>query len=126
MYTIKLYDGTVLDNLELNGNNFISDTIILDSVFENNLKSVEVFDGENTQILTDQFLAANRVENDQSWFVLIDKTPEQKEKEEFENNIADIYATLISKGLKQTKDLPDKLQSKVSKLIVQQDSIQKR
>jgi len=126
MYTIKLYDGTVLDNLELNGNNFISDTIIPDTVFENNLKTVEVFDGENTQILTDQFLAANRVENDQSWFVLIDKTPEQKEKEEFENNIADIYATLISKGLKQTKDLPDKLQSKVSKLIVQQDSIQKR
>jgi len=126
MYTIKLYDGTVLENLTLNGNNFISNTIIPDTVFENNLKTVEVFDGENTQILTDQFLAANRVENDQSWFVIIDKTPEQKEKEEFENNIADIYATLISKGLKQTKDLPDKLQSKVSKLIVQQDSIQKR
>ena len=65
MYTIKLYDGTVLDNLELNGNNFISNTIIPGSVFENNLKTVEVFDGENTQILTDQFLAANRVENDQ-------------------------------------------------------------
>ena len=126
MYTIKLYDGTVLDNLELNGNNFISDTIIPDTVFENNLKLIEISDGETTQTLTDQFLAANRVENDQSWFVLIDKTPEQKEKEEFENNIADIYATLISKGLKQTKDLPDKLQSKVSKLIVQQDSIQKR
>ena len=40
MYTIKLYDGTVLDNLELNGNNFISDTIIPDTVFENNLKTV--------------------------------------------------------------------------------------
>ena len=126
MYTIKLYDGTVLENLTLNGNNFISDTIIPDTVFENNLKLIEISDGETTQTLTDQFLAANRVENDQSWFVIIDKTPEQKEKEEFENNIADIYATLISKGLKQTKDLPDKLQSKVSKLIVQQDSIQKR
>ena len=126
MYTIKLYDGTVLENLTLNGNNFISNTIIPDTVFENNMKLIEISDGETTQTLTDQFLAANRVENDQSWFVIIDKTPEQKEKEEFENNIADIYATLISKGLKQTKDLPDKLQSKVSKLIVQQDSIQKR
>ena len=126
MYTIKLYDGTVLDNLELNGNNFISDTIIPDTVFENNLKTVEVFDGENTQILTDQFLAANRVENNQTWFVLIDKTPEQKEKEEFENNIADIYATLISKGLKQTKDLPDKLQSKVSKVIDKKNKVENK
>ena len=72
----------MLDNLELNGNNFISDTIIPDSVFENNLKTVEVFDGENTQILTDQFLAANRVENGQSWFAIIDKTPEMKREEE--------------------------------------------
>lgn len=126
MYTIKLYDGTVLENLTLNGNNFISNTIIPDTVFENNLKTVEVFDGENTQILTDQFLAANRVENSQSWFVIIDKTPEQKEKEEFENNIADIYATLISKGLKQTKDLPDKLQSKVSKIIDKKNKVENK
>ena len=91
MYTIKLNNGTVLDNLELNGNNFISDTIIPDTVFENNLKTVEVFDGENTQILTDQFLAANRVENNQTWFVLIDKTPEMKREEE----ITDLQLALV-------------------------------
>jgi hypothetical protein len=78
MYTIKLYDGTVLENLTLNGNNFISNTIIPDSVFENNLKLIEISDGETTQTLTDQFLAANRVIDNKSWFVLIDKTPEMK------------------------------------------------
>ena len=82
MYTIKLYDGTILENLELNGNNFISNTIIPDTVFENNLKLIEISDGETTQTLTDQFLAANRVENNQTWFVLIDKTPEMKREEE--------------------------------------------
>ena len=91
MYTIKLYNGTMLENLELNGNNFISNTIIPDSVFENNLKTVELFDGENTQILTDQFLAANRVENDQSWFVIIDKTPEMKREE----SMTDLQLTLV-------------------------------
>ena len=126
MYTIKLYDGTILTNLILNGNNFISDKIIPDDIFTDNLNEVEISDGENTQIYQDMALVANRVIDGKSWFILAEKTPEQKEKEEFENNIADIYATLISKGLKQTKDLPDKLQSKVSKLIVQQDSIQKR
>ncbi len=98
MYTIKLYDGTVLENLELNGNNFISNTIIPDSAFENNLKTVEVFDGENTQILTDQFLAANRVENDQSWFVIIDKTPEMKREEsmtDLQLALVELYGSLL-------------------------------
>jgi len=98
MYTIKLYDGTVLENLELNGNNFISNTIIPDSAFENNLKTVEVFDGENTQILTDQFLAANRVENNQTWFVLIDKTPEMKREEEMTDLqlvLVELYESLL-------------------------------
>ena len=126
MYTIKLYDGTVLENLTLNGNNFISNTIISDSIFENNLKIVEISDGENTQIYNDMVLVANRVIDGKSWFILAEKTPEQKEKEEFENNIADIYATLISKGLKQTKDLPDKLQSKVSKIIDKKNKVENK
>ena len=126
MYTIKLYDGTVLDNLILNGNNFISDKIIPDDIFTDNLNEVEISDGENTQIYQDMALVANRVIDGKSWFILAEKTPEQKEKEEFENNIADIYATLISKGLKQTKDLPDKLQLKVSKIIDKKNKVENK
>ena len=126
MYTIKLYDGTVLTNLILNGNNFISDKIIPDDIFTDNLNEVEISDGENTQIYQDMALVANRVIDGKSWFILAEKTPEQKEKEEFENNIADIYATLISKGLKQTKDLPDKLQSKVSKIIDKKNKVENK
>ena len=126
MYTIKLNNGTIISNLVLNGNNFISDKIISDDIFTNNLKKVEISDGKSTQIYQVMMLVANRVIDGKSWFILAEKTQEQKEKEALENNISDIYATLILKGLKQTKDLPDKLQSKVSQLIVQQDSIQKR
>lgn len=126
MYKITLADGIELKDLELNGNNFISNTIISDSIFENNLKIVEISDGENTQIYNDMVLVANRVIDGKSWFILAEKTPEQKEKEEFENNIADIYATLISKGLKQTKDLPDKLQSKVSKIIDKKNKVENK
>lgn len=98
MYTIKLYDGTVLDNLELNGNNFISNTIIPGSVFENNLKLIEISDGETTQTLTDQFLAANRVIDNKSWFVLIDKTPEMKREEEMTDlqlALVELYESLL-------------------------------
>ena len=126
MYSIKLYDGTVLENLELNGNNFISEKIISDKVFSDNLEIVEISDGKSTHIYNDMILVANRVIDGKSWFILAEKTPEQKEKEALEKCINDIYATLVSKGLKTINDLPNELQSKVSKLIVQQDSIQKR
>ena len=38
MYKITLADGTVLENLELNGNNYIAEGVIEDSVFEGNLE----------------------------------------------------------------------------------------
>ena len=95
MYTIKLYDGTVLENLILNGNNFISDKIILDDVFENNLKKVEISDGKSTQIYNDMVLVANRVIDGKSWFILAEKTPEQKEKEALEATITDLQLALV-------------------------------
>jgi len=126
MYTIKLNDEIIITNLILNGNNFISDKIISDDIFTNNLDKVEISDGKSTQIYQDMMLVANRVIDGKSWFILAEKTPEQKEKEALENNITDIYATLISKGLKQSKDLPDKMQSKVSKIIDIQSKMQNK
>ena len=126
MYTIKLYDGTVLDNLELNGNNFISDKIISDDTFNDTLNKVEISDGESTRVYNDMMLVANRVIDGKSWFILAEKTPEQKEKEALEAIITDIYKTLVSKDLKSIDELPDKFQNKVSLLIKQQDIVQKR
>ena len=48
MYTITLADGTKLKNLELNGNNYIAEGVIEDSVFEGNLDTVKITDGETT------------------------------------------------------------------------------
>ena len=49
MYNVKLTDGTELKNLELNGNNFISDTIIDETIFENNLDKVIITDDEGNE-----------------------------------------------------------------------------
>ena len=126
MYTITLFDRTILENLELNGNNFISDKIISDDIFTNNLDKVEISDGESTRVYNDMMLVANRVIDGKSWFILMEKTPEQKEKEALEAIITDIYKTLVSKDLKSIDELPDKFQNKVSLLIKQQDIVQKR
>jgi len=126
MYTIKLNNGTIISNLVLNGNNFISDKIISNDIFTDNLDKVEISDGKSTQIYQDMMLVANRVIDGKSWFILMEKTPEQKEKEALKAIITDIYKTLVSKDLKSIDELPDKFQNKVSLLIKQQDIVQKR
>ena len=126
MYSIKLNNGTILTNLALNGNNFISDKIISDDTFNDTLNKVEISDGESTRVYNDMMLVANRVIDGKSWFILMEKTPEQKEKEALEAIITDIYKTLVSKDLKSIDELPDQFQNKVSLLIKQQDIVQKR
>ena len=81
MHTIKLHDGTILDNLELNGNNYISDTPIDDAVFIDNLATVEISDGEDTYVYGDMKLVANRAINGQWWFILAEKTQADKDRE---------------------------------------------
>lgn len=84
MYTITLSDGKKLENLTLNGNNFISDMVIDDSFFKENLDHVEIFDGEKTTVSEDLFLASNRVDGGKSWIVLLEKTEEMKRQEQIE------------------------------------------
>lgn len=81
MYTIILTDGTKLENLEQNGNNFISDEIIADDVFAGNLGTVTITNGETTETHTDMMLYSNRIDNGKSWFVLGEKTEQQKLRE---------------------------------------------
>ena len=81
MYQITLHDGTVLDKLELNGNNFISEKVIDDSVFTSNLDTVTISNGETTETYTDMKLLSNRVDGGKSWFVLGEKTEQEKAME---------------------------------------------
>ncbi len=90
MYTITLHDGTKLENLELNGNNFIAEGVIEDSVFENNLATVAINDGATTQSYTDMFLVCNRVENGRSWIVLAEKSEQQKAEEARDRTIEEL------------------------------------
>lgn len=106
MYTITLNDGTKLEKLELNGNNFISGEIIADDVFEDNLLKVTIEDGETTQEYTDMVLVANRAFDGKSWFVLREKTPQEIAAEAQERKI-DLLAdavTMLSATSADTKE----------------------
>lgn len=78
MYTITLANGTKLENLELNGNNYIAEGVIEDSVFQDNLSSVTITDGETTETYTDMVLISNRVDGGRSWFILGGEKPAGK------------------------------------------------
>ena len=72
---ITLQDGTVLENLKLNGNNFISDTIIQSSIFQDNLGNVKIED-EDGNITEYRFmkLIQNIEVDGKSWFILAEQS----------------------------------------------------
>ena len=94
MYTITLADGTKLKNLELNGNNYIAEGVIEDSVFEGNLDTVTITDGETTETFTDMRLMSNIVRDNRSWFVLGEKSAQQKKEEAMEKQMAELQKAM--------------------------------
>ena len=92
MYKITLNDGTTLENLELNGNNFIAAAVVDDAVFKDNMAAVTITDMESgsTEQIEDGVLLSNIVRDGKSWFVLGQKTPEQKAIEARDKEIAEL------------------------------------
>lgn len=90
MYTITLNNGTKLENLELNGNNYIAEGVIEDSVFQDNLASVTITDGKTTETYTDMVLISNRVDGSRSWFILGVKSEKEKQEEATARRIAEL------------------------------------
>lgn len=92
MYKITLADGTELNDLVLNGNNFIAQTAVDDAVFKDNMATVTITnleDGTAEQI-EDGVLLSNIVREGCSWLVLGQKTPEQKAMEARDKEIAEL------------------------------------
>lgn len=71
-YTITLSDGTVLENLALNGNNFISQLPVDPAIFEYNCSPVIINDGETDDIHQNMELVQVVEYNGEYWFVLRD------------------------------------------------------
>lgn len=90
MYKITLADGTKLENLELNGNNYIAEGVIDDSVFKDNLATVTITDGDDTKTYTNMVLISNRVDGGRSWFILGVKSEKEKQEEATARKIAEL------------------------------------
>ena len=72
IYTITLRDGTQIENLRMNGNNFISQEQINPEIFDGNLEKVTINDGENDEVHENMGLVQVTQMGDEYWFVLRD------------------------------------------------------
>lgn len=94
MYKITLSDGSQLENLTLNGNNYIAQGEIADSVFEGKLDTVKISDGENEETYADMVLVSNIVREGKSWFILGQKSEEEKQREAINSSFTDLQMAL--------------------------------
>jgi len=88
--------GPTPGNLALNRHNFISPPKVEDTVFDGGLSSVTFTDTDTgkSQSYTDMVLIANRVFGGQSWLVLAEESPAEKEKRRLLARIAELEAAV--------------------------------
>lgn len=80
-YKITLSDGKVIENLKMNGNNFISKDEILEDIFIGNLSSVSIEDSDGiVENHTDMQLVQVKQYGNEYWFILRDLTEDELTK----------------------------------------------
>lgn len=76
-YQITLADGTILGDLKLNGNNYISKEKIAPDLFDGNCSPVIISDGTSDEIHNDMELVQVTEVSGEYWFVLRDLTDKE-------------------------------------------------
>lgn len=80
-WKITLADGASLDGLDLNGNNYISSAAVAEATFAGKLSSVTIEGPDGTQTYQDMKLVQISKVGKSYWFILAEKTAEEKQKE---------------------------------------------
>ena len=96
MYKITLADGTELNDLVLNGNNYVASTAVDDAIFKDNMTIVTItnLDDGTAEQIEDGVLLSNIVRDGKSWLVLGQKSAEQKRLETIDRTFTDLQMAL--------------------------------
>lgn len=93
-YKVTLADGTVIDNLKLNGNNYISEKELSADMFLGNLGTVTINDGEKDVVYENMTLVQLAKYDDEYWFIL--RTMTKKELQEIKNRSDIDYIAMMT------------------------------
>lgn len=92
-YTITLADGTTLDNLGINGTNYVSETEVDTSIFtDSNLSKVTISDGTNTDEYENLVFIQQMKWQDGTYYLAFRK---QTEREKIVKIITDNSSSLV-------------------------------
>lgn len=94
IYKVTLADGTVIDNLRLNGNNYISEKELSADMFLGNLGTVTINDGEKDTVYENMSLVQLAKYDDEYWFIL--RTMTKKELQEIKNRSDIDYIAMMT------------------------------
>lgn len=102
MASITLADGTKLDNLVLNGNNFISSIKLTEENFKDKLSKVTITDDDGkAKNYTDMVLVQVTQVDDESWFILGEKAQDDVSK--LQDAVATLTDVILQGGLTNEK-----------------------
>lgn len=97
-YSVTLSDGTKLDNLALNGNNFVSSAKLTEDDFKNKLSKVTITDDDGkAKEYTDMVLIQVTQMGDETWFILGEKA--QDDVSELRAAVATLTNMIMQGGL---------------------------
>ena len=97
-YSVTLSDGTKLDNLTLNGNNFVSSAKLTEGDFKDKLSKVTITDGDDKSTdYTDMVLIQVTQMGDESWFILGEKA--QDDISQLQDAVASLTNIILQRGL---------------------------
>lgn len=87
IYRVTLADGTILDNLTMNGNNFISEETVDATVFDGTCSPIIINDGTSDEIHEHMDLVQIMDVDGKSWFVLRDIPQKELEQAKLKSDI---------------------------------------
>lgn len=87
IYSITLADGTVIENLRLNGNNYFSNEPVNSAIFDNNCSPVMINDGTVIDAHDNMELVQVTEVNGKYWFVLRDISFEELKQIKIQSDI---------------------------------------
>lgn len=96
MYTITLADGKKLENLDKNGDNYVSKTKIDESIFKNNLSKVTVSDGETETTYENVEFVQQMQWSDGTWYLVFRVVSgAEKSITDIQMALADVYEMIL-------------------------------
>ena len=87
-YKITLADGRVIDNLKLNGNNFISNKVVTSEMFDCNCSPVVISDGAETDTYENMELVQITEIDGEYWFILREISAKELRERKLESDIS--------------------------------------